>query len=177
MWSTLAHSICSDRFSVSWKLCDVLSPEHPACCRGITRNCASLAQARRELGCDRPGRYSLDTFTHGVVKGAPEVPQLLIEHGADVNRLHGSRATPWHLASSWGDTNAVLDQQLHSWPTAQLLIEHGIDLNAQDVNRSTPLHLVSLDGPPEMPRLLTEHSDQHTGWELQDALASGVVND
>ena len=57
---------------------------------------------------------------------------MLIKHGADVTAEKIDGETPLHLASEWGQVDAV-----------STLIEHGADVAAQRRDGQTPLHLAS----------------------------------
>ncbi len=59
----------------------------------------------------------------------PESIQILIEHGAILNR-------PPYDAAAWGVAAHVANKQM-----ARLLLEHGADPNCRDENGNTPAHL------------------------------------
>jgi ankyrin repeat protein len=59
----------------------------------------------------------------------PESMQILIEHGAILNR-------PPYDAAAWGAAAHVANTEM-----ARLLLEHGADPNCRDENSNTPLHL------------------------------------
>ena len=64
--------------------------------------------------------------------GIPEIVQILVENGSDVNARNETYSTPLHRASLLGCAESV-----------QLLINHGADVSAQDWDHKTPLHLAS----------------------------------
>ncbi|KAH8983538.1 ankyrin repeat-containing domain protein [Lactarius akahatsu] len=64
----------------------------------------------------------------------PIGPNLLVEHGADVNAQDEDRETPLHFASHFLERNLV-----------QMLLDHGANVNAEDSLGRTPLHLVLED--------------------------------
>jgi len=94
---------------------------------------------------------SYDTPLHLAVKRKlPEIAQLLIENGADVNAKDGYGFgyynTPLHLA---------VKRKLPE--IAQLLIENGADVNAKGGYGETPLHLAVRNKLPEIAQLLIEN--------------------
>lgn len=95
---------------------------------------------------------SSSPITHGLLHlaaehGKLEVAQLLIDHGAKINRFNDSFKTPLHLAATYGHT-AVVD----------MLLKHGALLN-ENTNRyvdENPLHIAAKYGHTEVVRLLLQ---------------------
>ncbi|OOQ85871.1 hypothetical protein PEBR_24172 [Penicillium brasilianum] len=95
---------------------------------------------------------SSSPITHGLLHlaaehGKLEVAQLLIDHGAKINRFNNSFETPLHLAATYGHT-AVVD----------MLLKHGALLN-ENTNRyvdENPLHIAAKYGHTEIVRLLLQ---------------------
>ncbi|KAH8978160.1 putative ankyrin repeat protein [Lactarius hatsudake] len=87
----------------------------------------------------------------------PNLRNLLIEHGADVNAQDESHRTPLHLASHKGERFIKRYRQATYDETAEIvrvLIRHGADLTARDKTQSTPLHLASSKGSGDTMKLL-----------------------
>lgn len=79
----------------------------------------------------------------------PECIRVLHEHGIDINQITDddnqilARATPLHIASYYGRTDAVRE-----------LIKHGAKVNEKDINGSTPLHIAVIQGFIDIIKLL-----------------------
>jgi ankyrin repeat protein len=80
------------------------------------------------------------------ITGNIELAKLLIECGANVNRINGLRATPLHWVCITGKIKL-----------AKLLIEHGANVNEMGSNGITPLHWACFKGRIELAKLLIEH--------------------
>ena len=96
---------------------------------------------------------------------------LIVEHSQNVHsRDFTGDATPLHLASSFGHTEAT-----------RILIEHGADVTAQNTVDETPLHLASQNGHDGVARVLIERSagvaaqNNHGETPLHLASRSGEV--
>lgn len=78
----------------------------------------------------------------------PEMARLLLDHGADVNRVsaHPSKVAPLHAAVA---ANSVA--------LCRLLLENGADANMQQAGGITPLQSAAHRGNTEMVQLLLEH--------------------
>lgn len=95
---------------------------------------------------------STNPVTHGLfhlaaLHGKVEVAQLLIDHGARINRFDNSFKSPLHLAATYGHA-AVVD----------LLLRHGATLN-ENTNHyvpENPLHIAAKYGHAEVVRLLLQ---------------------
>lgn len=114
-----------------------------------------------------------------IQRGHTEAAMLLIDRGADVNRM-SKWGTPLHIASRKGNAvvvKALLDlgadltlqggddkwTPLHdaaiggSVETTALLIEHGADVNAPTRFLEPPIHFAVLKDHEDVARLLREH--------------------
>lgn len=118
---------------------------------------------------DRPRsvRDQVDTYfplQFAITAGRPEVIQLLVEHGEDVNRNLKKVAyfgwednaldqhyTPWkpiHMASLWGFNNARV-------PVAHALASAGADLDAMSpLDGFRPIHLAAMPNRVDMIKFL-----------------------
>ncbi|KAJ5389448.1 uncharacterized protein N7496_000516 [Penicillium cataractarum] len=95
---------------------------------------------------------STNPITHGLFHlaakhGKVEVAQLLIEHGARINRFDNSFKSPLHLAATYGHAAVV-----------ELLLKHGATLNENTNNYvpENPLHIAAKYGHTEVVRLLLQ---------------------
>lgn len=79
------------------------------------------------------------------ITGNIELAKLLIECGANVNRINGLRATPLHWVCITGKIKL-----------AKLLIEHGACVNAMGSYRETALHYTCVEGHIKVAKLLVE---------------------
>ena len=91
---------------------------------------------------------------------AADVLDLLIKHGANVNRRakKGLRPTPLYVAASHG-----------LLPQATMLLSAGADVDAGDRLNTSPLYIAVQDGDLELVRLLLQHGAQvnnptEEGW-------------
>ena len=69
---------------------------------------------------------------YAVMRGNPEILQLLLERGADVNSRTKSGTTPLHTAVLY-----------NRYEAAETLLGKGADINAQSVSGATPLALAT----------------------------------
>ena len=81
-------------------------------------------------------------------KGAVDVVQRLLEHGADPNAGARSHSTPLHIASSRGWLEVV-----------RLLHKYGAKVDEKDKEGKTPFQIASEKGYHEIAKLLSEHVD------------------
>ncbi len=79
------------------------------------------------------GRYRFPLLA-ALSEGRVDVAELLLEHGAEVNRRdkNSNNQTPLLLAMDWGWFEIV-----------RILLEHGADASAENNKGKTPLHLLS----------------------------------
>lgn len=66
--------------------------------------------------------------------GHPEIVELLIEHGADVNQRNKDKGTPLHAAAFLG-----------RWKSAKLLIDHGADVSVKNGEGKTASQVTHFD--------------------------------
>jgi ankyrin repeat protein len=78
--------------------------------------------------------------------GNRDIVQLLINSGADINTLDGTRETSLHKASYKGHKNVI-----------EILISNGANINAESGDGSTPLYLAALNHHQEAAQLLIEY--------------------
>lgn len=133
---------------------------HSACGLGMIERIEHLLRDRPQSVSDQVDTYFPLQFA--ITAGRPEVVQLLVEHGEDVNRGLKKTAyfgweddavdqdyTPWnpiHMASLWGfDKERV--------PVVQALASAGGDLNAlSPLDGFRPIHLVAMPNRVELIR-------------------------
>jgi uncharacterized protein len=118
-----------------------------ACVLGQADRLKAMLAAERDL----IGRYSVDGFTllHlAAFFGQPEIAELLLAAGADVNaEAHNKiRVRSLHSAAAADQTQIGL-----------ALIAHGADVNARQQGGFTPLHAAAQNGNVEFVRALLDH--------------------
>ena len=94
-------------------------------------------------------RTPLHDLSAGIrhVEDAPELMQLFIDHGADINAIdEEDRSTPLGIAAREGRTEAV-----------DLLLSNGADPNAAGANWATPLAWAELRGHENISAMLRAH--------------------
>ena len=102
----------------------------------------------------RHGRSPLHVASH---KGYVDIIHVLLEHGANVNKMDFFRERPLHAASRGGYTKAL-----------RLLLEHGSDVDARNRNGDAALHLASSSGHLEVIRILLQHNADVNARGLED---------
>lgn len=107
---------------------------------------------------DSAGRSAI----HLAAAHTPEILDLVIGQGGDINARTKTQATPLHIAASLnisklthGDKQNQRDLNLRAY--AHLLGKPDIDLNPEDIKGCTPLHRAVNSGSREKIRLLLEH--------------------
>ena len=103
--------------------------------------------------CGYGGNKALHAAAGG---GLKEVAELLIESGAEVNKVGYRGRTPLHCAAIKGHKEV-----------SQLLIESGADPNVLNNYGSTPLNLASRNGHKEVTELLIERGADPGGYGRQ----------
>lgn len=96
---------------------------------------------------DIPGRKPWGPLHKAAEMGRPEMVQLLLEHGADVNRRSYGKSTPLHAIVFW--------KRDHKEVT-RLLLAHGAEVNAANAYLETPLHQAARYGFTGTAALLLE---------------------
>lgn len=76
----------------------------------------------------------------------PEIVEMLLRYGADVNARMNNGQTPLFVASYFGDVRSM-----------KMLIEHGAEVNVKDHLGNTPLHKAAEGDSPEAVKLLLKH--------------------
>ncbi|MDQ1355397.1 MAG: hypothetical protein QG657_5707 [Acidobacteriota bacterium] len=82
-----------------------------------------------------------------VEKGYGDLVQLLLEHGADVNRRYYGNRIPLHEITYWKKDHVEI---------TRLLLAYGAEVNAGDSYRDTPLHKAAREGLTGTASLLLE---------------------
>lgn len=95
------------------------------------------------FGCDVGGRAVWTPLHIEAYRGRPDLVELLIAKGADVNAKDLVRKTPLHQAKNK--------------EVAELLIAKGADVNAKDKNGLTPLLYATIHGHKDVAELLRKH--------------------
>ena len=80
------------------------------------------------------GGFKLSAMSWAALHGQPEVVQLLVENGAEVDIKSGDGATPLHSAAFFGRTDV-----------AKLLLENGADPQTRNNDGATPVDVLSVD--------------------------------
>jgi ankyrin repeat protein len=155
------------------------------------RNLAEQLIAIHPNDVNPPDDHNWSPLRVAVFKEHLDVARLLLEHGADPNRVIG----PWtllHGASYSGETDVIelllehgadvdcistdfdetplhLASQNGHVKAMQQLLEYGADVNHRRRGGCTPLHRASCEGKPEAVRLLVRHGanindKNNEGW-------------
>ena len=90
-------------------------------------------------------KYKGTPLCEAALSGDRNVVQLLLNNGADPNKVDGFEWTPLHHATYRGNRNVV-----------EVLLERGSDPDSSTINGSTPLHLALKYGDEEMVKLLLQ---------------------
>src|SRR6266404_7147307 len=135
---------------VSWWDVPVQYPRNPLYCAALCgfRNLVERLIVRHpEYLSACAGRYGTPLHATLFEGGHVEVSKLLIECGADVNALDGSKWNPLHFASRFDHLEVV-----------QWLLDRGAAVNFQTSDGWTPLHLAAYSGHFVIARMLLEHN-------------------
>lgn len=87
-----------------------------------------------------------------------DICRLLIENGADINKLSFTRQTALMAGAKQGNVEIC-----------RLLIEAGADVNVQDLDRNTALHIACRYEHLEVAMLLCEHMDRQVICALNNS--------
>ncbi|KAJ8598511.1 hypothetical protein CTAYLR_001380 [Chrysophaeum taylorii] len=117
----------------------------PTSVRSTTKeNC--LLTRRAAVVTSRSCAFWLSTAPTSIsLNGRVEVARVLVEHGADVNKVGDDGSSPLHFASLNGRVEV-----------ARVLVEHGADVNKVGDDGSSPLHFASWTGFFDVVRILVE---------------------
>ncbi|KAH9054885.1 ankyrin repeat-containing domain protein [Lactarius vividus] len=121
---------------VNTQMANKWTPLHAAAFRGMPEVVQILLDhgANTSMENDQ-GETALHLMSRGEYRSKEDnfnVARLLLEHGMDVNARKKNKATPLHLAVSWGRFEIV-----------RVLLDNGANPNAENEQHETPLHLVS----------------------------------
>jgi ankyrin repeat protein len=101
---------------------------------------------------DKRGQTPLHQALYGFKDDLPSMDayldsvRSLLAHGADIDALNDSHATPLHVVSEWGCAKA-----------ARILLEHGASVHLKDNKGRTPFQVASERGQEKIMELLSEH--------------------
>ena len=84
--------------------------------------------------------------------GKPEITQVLLDHGANVDAVDNLGRTPLHDVS-----RGKYDSKEAGIGVARLLLQYGGDVNQQTKGQWTPSHFASYNGKPEITQVLLDH--------------------
>eukprot|EP01090_Pellita_catalonica_P008660 TRINITY_DN1974_c0_g1_i5.p1 TRINITY_DN1974_c0_g1~~TRINITY_DN1974_c0_g1_i5.p1 ORF type:complete len:609 (+),score=50.71 TRINITY_DN1974_c0_g1_i5:69-1895(+) len=133
--------------------------------------------------------FKFQTPLHwAAIKGNVEITEILLDHGANINRIdsagnsaaqHASQnghLVYLHYLYEKGSNIALLDYQGHTcmhwaayqghWKIVLWLLTHQQNVNATDIHLCTPLHWAAIRGHAVVARILLEHGADFT---LQDS--------
>lgn len=99
---------------------------------------------------------------HQAAAHSPQILDVVIQHGGDINARTKTNATPLHVAASLNISRLILNdfqhqRDLNNEAYAHLLGKHGIEVNLKDAKGCTPLHRAVNSGSPAKIKLLLEH--------------------
>lgn len=98
---------------------------------------------------------------HQAAAHSPQILDLVIRHGGDINARAKTNATPLHVAASI-DISRIIgkdfqkERDLNNETYAHLLSKPGIKINPEDIKGCTPLHRAVNSGSRKKIRLLIE---------------------
>lgn len=140
-----------------------LPPIIDAVDRGDTAEIARiLAQSPGEIAAVDDPSIRMGVLHHAPT---PEIAELLIRHGAEIDARDASGRTPLHCKAEFQSASIV-----------RLLVQHGADVHAVDANGRTPLsaNACSREPSPEIARLLIDHG---ATLDLRSALSLDWVEE
>jgi ankyrin repeat protein len=98
----------------------------------------------------RLGRRQKTLLLYASLKGDPEMIDILLERGANVNAVDSNGDNSLFLALN-------LPLHFHKIVIIQRLLEFGVEVNHQNHDGWTPLHRACLLGEPKLIELLLQH--------------------
>lgn len=104
---------------------------HSVVAKGDYETASKMVAQGIDIEAKDPGTGA-SVLHYAVMRGNPEVLQLLLERGADVNSRTKTGTTPLHTAVLY-----------NRYEVAEKLLEKGADINAQSTSGVTPLALAS----------------------------------
>lgn len=105
----------------------------------------------------RHGEHNYSALDSAAVGGCPEVLQLILRHGADVNAIDSAGVTALYLAARHDRDRAV-----------DLLVNAGANVEAQDHRGWTPLHVASAVGASRAIESLLRHGVDRSKPDRRD---------
>jgi len=104
---------------------------HAVVTKGDFENARKLIEQGADLEAKDPGTGA-SVLHYAVMRGNPEILQLLLGRGVDINSRTKSGTTPLHTAVLY-----------NRYEVAELLINRGADVDAKSASGATPLALAS----------------------------------
>jgi ankyrin repeat protein len=101
----------------------------------------------------RLGRRQKTLLHHAALKGDPEMVNLLLDGGANVNAVDNNGDNSLYLALN-------LPLHFHKIIIVQRLLDSGVNVNHQNHDGWTPLHRACLLGEPKLIELLLQHKSR-----------------
>jgi ankyrin repeat protein len=101
----------------------------------------------------RLGRRQKTLLHHAALKGDPEMVNLLLDGGANVNAVDNNGDNSLYLALN-------LPLHFHKIIIVQRLLDYGVNVNHQNHDGWTPLHRACLLGEPKLIELLLQHKSR-----------------
>ena len=157
--------------TLCWSFSAHAAPELPIWAAASWRNDIATVRAHIDSGTniDTVDDWTGKTALHYAAEyGHLEIAELLLAHGAAVNRRDDDQATPLYFAAAGGFIEVV-----------QLLLVHGADINTRDKARETPMDVAVFFGHTGVMEVLLEylyltHYEYDTRFRLEaSALVSG----
>ena len=115
---------------LGFAVCLEAGPIHKAAQKGeVEKVKALLAQDAKLVNAREEGPRAFTPLHNAALAGKPDVAEVLVAGGADVNAKSDLKETPLHLATL-GKHKAIVE----------LLLKNKADANAKDNENRTPLH-------------------------------------
>jgi ankyrin len=123
-------------------------PGPPALLVAAEMDCVPIAELLLEYGATFEYSRSFLPFSALLAAKSPEMVELLLDFGADLQRRDGWRHTPLHFAAQ-SERLEVVRLMLDLWP---------LGVRAENRDCATPLHLAAASGSLEVVRLFVDRS-------------------